>query len=70
MPAENVTLAAPMPASMTNSVPNVGAAAAARPKAPNATAATASNSGLIRRREPTASAPPTAPAAIAVISPA
>jgi hypothetical protein len=68
MPAEKVTLAAPTPASTRNSVPSVGAPAAARENPPNATAAPASSVGLIRRRAPPASAPPTAPIAIAVVS--
>jgi hypothetical protein len=68
MPAANVTLAAPTPASRTNSVPSVGAPAAARLNAPNANAASASSSGLTLRLVPMASAPPTAPVAIAVVS--
>ena len=68
MPAAKVTLAAPTTASMTNSEPSDGATAAARPNTPNARAASASTSGPTRRRVPTASAPPTAPTAMAEVS--
>ena len=63
-----MTLAAPTAASRTNSEPSVGATADARPNPPNANAAAASSSGPTRRRVPTASAPPTAPTAIAEVS--
>ena len=68
IPAENVTLAAPTAASTSSSLASVGAPAAARLAAPNANAAIASSDGLTRRRVPIASAPPTAPIAIAVVS--
>ena len=68
MPAANVTLAAPTATSVMNSEPSEGATAAARPNPPNANAATASSSGPTRRRVPTASAPATAPTAMAEVS--
>jgi hypothetical protein len=68
MPAANVTLAAPVKASATTSSASVGAAAAARLKMPNSSAAVVSSAGLIRSRVPAASAPDTAPTAIAEVS--
>lgn len=68
MPAAKVTLAAPTTASTMNSEPSEGATADARPNTPNASAAAANTSGPTRRRVPTASAPPTAPTAIAEVS--
>jgi hypothetical protein len=68
IPAENVTLAAPTAVSTRSSLASVGAPAAARLEAPKANAAVASSDGLTRRRVPTASAPPTAPIAIALVS--
>lgn len=68
MLAANVTLAAPVTASATTSTPSVGASAAAMPKTPKARAAAAMSAGVIVSRVPAASAPLTAPTAIAVVS--
>jgi hypothetical protein len=68
MPAAKVTLAAPVTISASTSSGSDGAAAAARLDTPNASAAAASSDGSIRSRTPAASAPETAPTAIAEVS--
>ena len=68
IPAAKVTLAAPVMARAMISSASVGAAAAARLKAPNANAAPASSLGSIFWRAPAASAPEIAPTAMAAVS--